>query len=501
VRKRISLRWRLILLSGSLAFGTALVLITLLHLRAQRQLLQQLEKTLETKCDEVITVLKRADPYLTLEDFLVIETNYRFSPYTYFYEIRDAQGRLLVRSQNLGGVELPIPEAWQRGDFGSPIHFQTEPHPISPGGDRIRLRSERLELAMPGREPATYVIQTAVALGPYESAVRRTLRDAVLVAAGSLAAVFVLLWFVTTRSLRPVSAMTRKASQITATNLRERLPRAGTADELDELARVLNDMLDRLGASMRQMEQFSSDAAHQLRTPLTRIRGELDLILRSDLSDPPRSQLERIQEELERLSRVCGRLLLLARLDQQAGNASLFDERVDLEQVVCELIEQMAPLAQDRGVELRRGATSTVRVRGSRPLIVEALLNLLDNAIRATPVGGSVAVSLDANGDGVRLSVEDSGPGVPPEERQRIFQRFYRIPRTSAGAADDGSGLGLAIVWGIAQAHGGHVELVEAPRGGSVFRVVLPPSHLTEATTVSPRPPATRGQPPTLTES
>jgi len=222
------------------------------------------------------------------------------------------------------------------------------------------------------------------------------------------------------------------------------------------------------------MEQFSSDAAHQLRTPLTRIRGELDLILRSDAADPLRTQLEGIQEELERLSRVCGRLLLLGRLDQQARDASLFAEQVDLEAMVSELLEQMAPLAQDRGVGLRRGATSRLHVRGSRPLLVEALLNLLDNAIRATPEGDAVTVSIDADGGAARLSVEDGGPGVPPEERERIFQPFYRIPRASAGETDDGSGLGLAIVRAVARAHGGRVEVLAAPAGGSVFRFVLP---------------------------
>ena len=474
MKRRVSLRWRLILFSWSLAVGTEFALGVPLYLRTQRQLLQQLEKTLETKCDEVITLLETGPAHPTLEDFFVIETKFRFSPYTYFYEIRDAQGRTLTRSGTLGDIDLPIPEAWKGGDFGSAILLQTGPHPISPGSGSIRLRSERVQVAMAGREPATLMIQTAVSLGPFESTLRRALRDAILVAACGLGPVLLLLWFVTTRSLRPVSEMTRKASEITATNLRERLPLTGREDELDELAGVLNDMLDRLVASLRQTEQFSFGVAHQLRTPLTRIRGELDLILRSDVSDPPRSQLERIQEELERLSRLCGRLLLLARLDQQARDASLFDERVDLEEVVSELLEQMAPLAQDHGVCLRRGATSAVRVGGSRPLLVEALLNLLDNAIRFTPAGGSVAVSIDVNANAVRLSVEDSGAGVPPEERERIFQPFYRIPRTSAGVTDDGSGLGLAIVRGIAQAHGGRVELVEAPRGGSVFRLVLP---------------------------
>ena len=472
MKKRLSLRWRLILLSGSLALGTALILTVHLHLRTQRQLLQQIEKSLEWKCDEVITVLESGAPRPTLEEFLLIETNYRFSPFTYYYQIVDLEGRILVRSKNLGDVELPIPEV---EELASPIHIRTEPHPISPGGERIRLRSERVEITMPGGEPATLVIQTAVTLGSFEATVRRTLRDALLVAACALAAVFFLLWFVTTRSLRPVSEMTRKASQITATNLRERLPLGGKGDELDELAGVLNDMLDRLGGSLRQMEQFSSDAAHQLRTPLTRMRGELDLIMRwSDGSDPPRSQLERIQEELERLSRLCGRLLFLARLDQQARDTSLFDERVDLDEVVSELLEQIAPLAQDSGVTLEGGATSTVWVRGSRPLLVEALLNLLDNAIRSTPEGGRVAVSIQPNGEVVRLSVEDSGPGIPPEERERIFQRFYRIPQNSADLTSEGSGLGLAIVRGIAQAHGGRVEFAEAQRGGSVFHLVLP---------------------------
>jgi heavy metal sensor kinase len=475
VRKaRISLRWRLILLSGSLAVGIALVLTVLIQIRSERQLLDQLEKTLETKCDEVITVLESAAVYPALEEFLLIETDYRFSPYTYFYQIGDGQDRILMRSENLGSVELPLPEAWREGDFGSPILLQTVPHPLSPGVERIRLRSERLEVAMAGEEPTTRVIQTAISLGPFDLAVGQIRRDALLGLIGSLAVFFFLLWFVTTRALLPVSAMTRKASQITATNLRERLPLSGRGDELDELASALNDMLDRLGGSLRQMEQFSSDVAHQLRTSLTRMRGELDLILRGDASNPSQSQLERIQEELERLSRVCQRLLLLARLDQQAGDVSFFNERVDLEEVVSELLEQMAPVAQDRGIQLRRGATSPMCVRGSRPLLVEALLNLLDNAIRFTPEGGLITLSIGADGDMVSLSVEDNGQGIPPDERERIFQRFYQIPPASAAATDEGSGLGLAMVRGIARAHGGRVEFVEAPGTGSIFRLVLP---------------------------
>ena len=232
-------------------------------------------------------------------------------------------------------------------------------------------------------------------------------------------------------------------------------------------------MLDRLRGSPRQEAPY--DAGHQLRTLLTRIRGELDLVLRSEVSEPPRGQLEWIRDELERLSRVCARLLILLRLDHGARDASLLTERVDLEDVVSELLDQVAPVARDREVDLRSGALPRLHVRGSRPLLVEALLNLLDNAIRSTPARGRVTVSIEVNGATGRVCVEDGGPGVPHDERERIFLPFYRIARPPSGVGDDeGSGLGLAIVRGIAEAHGGRVELADAPGGGSVFHLVLP---------------------------
>jgi signal transduction histidine kinase len=276
----------------------------------------------------------------------VIETDYRYSPYPYYYQIRAEEGRTLARSRNLGDGELPLPRFASGRDRGSSIDLRTVADPLSPASEHVRLRSERILVALAGRERSPVVIQTAVSLGPLEAAVRHDLLETLLVAGASLAAVFCLLWFVTGRALQPVSAMASKASEITATNLRERLPLTGKGDELDRLANVLNDMLDRLGGSLRQMEQFASGAAHQLRTPITRIRGELDLVLRSELRDATRDQLERIQEELERLTRVCGRLLLLARLDQQAAEASLLDERTHLGEVVADLLEYMGPVAQ-----------------------------------------------------------------------------------------------------------------------------------------------------------
>ncbi len=241
--KRIPLRWRLILVAWSLAFGIAVVLIGVVLLRSQDQLLHHVEKTLEWKCDEVITVLQSPEAHKVLQEFLDLETDYRSSPNTYYYQIWNADGHVFARSQNLADVELPTPGAWNEG----PVHLRVAPDPFSPEGRRILLRSERLELTMPDREPGLFVIQVAASLVPFELAVQQIFRAAAVVATLGLTAIFFLLWLVTTRSLRPVSAMTSRASHITAKNLEERLPLAGTGDELDELANVLNDMLDRIG--------------------------------------------------------------------------------------------------------------------------------------------------------------------------------------------------------------------------------------------------------------
>ncbi len=471
--RRLSIRWKLTLSTFALAVAIASGLMIVFHLRTQAQLLGQLEKTLETKCDEVLSVLTGGGSQLTLEALLAIETNYRFSPYTYFYQVATEDGRPVARSKNLGEARLPVPSALAGDEEADRVRIEEAAYPGDrKPGERIRVRSERVrEIANPwGGGPL--VVQVAVSLGPLNAAMQRSLEYALLYSAGGLGVVFVLLWSVTSRALRPVARMTRRASRITATNLSERLPLSGADDELDQLAMVLNGMLDRLQQSLQQMEQFTSGAAHQLRTPLTRIRGELDMILRNGVPPELRGPLERVQEELERLTRMCGRLLLLARLDHEARDQHVFSERVDLELVVGELVEQMTPLAQERGVRLGCGPMVPACVRGSKQLIVEALLNLLHNAMRFAGVGGRVEVVVGNGGDRVTVSVEDSGPGIPHDEQEKIFRPFYSTATTAGDS--DGVGLGLAIVKAIARAHGGAVNLVSTPGNGSCFRLVLP---------------------------
>jgi two-component system OmpR family sensor kinase len=467
--RTLSIRWRLILSTFAAVLGITGGLVVLFSVRTYQHLAGELEHHLVTRCDEVLTVLSHDPSPHTLETLFDIETSYRFSPYSYFYQVLDLNGRTVAKSANLRDATLPLP-ARPPGEAGERVVIEDAAYPLAEApGERIRIRTEYSPAA--GSDGTHLLVQVAVSLRPLETAVRNYLVYAIAFAAFGLGAVFFLLWFVTTRSLRPVVRMTKRASRISASRLDERLPLRHTGDELDQLAAVLNDMLERLQRSLQQMEQFTSDAAHQLRTPLTRMRGELDLIIREGVPARLEERLEQVQDELGNLSRACGRLLLLARLDQEAQGDGPFSEQLDLREVVDELLEQMAPFANEKAVELARGSVSPVDVRGSRPLLVEALLNLLDNAIRFAGAGGRVEVSLVPNGGNATVAVQDSGPGVPPGEHERIFRRFYRV---APARDDDGMGLGLSIVRAIARAHGGTIEVVSAPSAGACFRLTLP---------------------------
>ena len=466
--KRASFRGRLLCAILGPAVLAAALLVALDHQRDRSTGRRNLENQLCAKVEEVRSALAAGHERLELESFLELETRYQATPYEYFYEILDGEGRRLLTSRNLG--ELPLGPRMPLDARG--IENGTLAHPLTPG-EVVLVHGQTLapEAILLGRPGPT--VRVAVCLAPYEAALAAELRHALVAAGGVLALLAVALWIAVGRSLRRVAEITHQASRITSHNLRERLPMRGSGDELDRLSAVLNDMLAGLERSLQQMEDFTSDAAHQLRTPLTRIRGELDLVLarEGEFGDETRGRLGQMGQELERLTHTCARLLLLARLDRGALESDLCGDEIDLQATLLELVEQVEPLALDKEVRVLGPSGVGVRVRGSKALVVEAFLNLLDNAIRFTPPGGSVRVELRSQGGRALVAVHDDGPGVPEAERELVFRRFYRSARaTGAG----GTGLGLAIVRGIARAHGGEVWLERGPTGRASFRLSLP---------------------------
>ena len=274
------------------------------------------------------------------------------------------------------------------------------------------------------------------------------------------------------KSLRPVVTISDQAEHISARNLDERLKIANPKDELGRLAGVINALLARLDASFRIMREFMADASHELRTPLAIIHGEAEVSLTQERSGTEYVQsLAIIRDQSKRVSRIVSDMLALAQAD--AGQQRLHFDELYLNDLVEECCRAAQVLASPKGVHLDFQGGEDIPFRGDEELLKRMALNLLDNAIHYTPPGGFVFIKLRSEPSWVRLSVSDTGIGIPPDCKERVFDRFYRVD-SSRARADGGSGLGLSIVRLAAEAHKGFVDLSSHPGHGSTFTVSLP---------------------------
>jgi heavy metal sensor kinase len=330
----------------------------------------------------------------------------------------------------------------------------------------------RLVAYAPGGETAEYVIVVAESRRELIDQMR-ALRKIFLF---SLPAMLLVAGFagylLARRSLIPIAEMTAHAERISAENLQDRLPVKNKSDELGKLARVFNDLLARIESSFDNMRQFTADASHELRTPLAIIRGEADVAL-SQNREPEeyRETLTIIQDEARCLSGIVEDMLSLARAD--AGQRQLKLEEFYLNDLVEECVHSARALALNKSLSLNFESSDETAFRGDEDLLRRMVVNLLDNAIKYTPDGGSVSVRLWRDNGLVRLRVTDNGIGIPAEAAARVFERFYRVDKARS-RAEGGSGLGLPIVKWIAEAHHGSVNLESAPERGSSFTISLP---------------------------
>jgi two-component system OmpR family sensor kinase len=266
-----------------------------------------------------------------------------------------------------------------------------------------------------------------------------------------------LVWFVVGRGLAPLTGLARSVAARGPRAL-EPLPEATVPEEARPLVAALNDLLARLGRALDRERAFIGDAAHELRTPIAAVGLQLQVLERARPGPEREQALARLEAGVERSARLVQQLLELAR--QGEAMADRAPARVDLAAVAREVVVEQAPQAQARGIDLGLDA-SAAQIEGDAEGLRVALGNLVDNAIRYTPPGGKVDVRVRTEGAEVIAEVLDTGPGIPPEERERVFDRFYR----GGAAAGSGSGLGLAIVREIATRHGATVELRDRDGG------------------------------------
>ena len=342
--------------------------------------------------------------------------------------------------------------------------------PDAEGGYRVAVRSVRLT-------DAWYTVAAVQE--------RHHLREVLEMVGGAyLLAIPILLllsgaggYFLAGRALSPVTAMSRRAREISATTLHERLPVKNPRDELGALATMINGLLGRVEASLEQQRRFVADASHELRTPAAIIRAESEIALgrESRTEAEYREALRVVQDAGHRLSRIVDDLFLLARAD--AGHRPLNAEPLYLDELAADAVRAMQALASQRGVRLDITTLPEAPFVGDTELLGRMLLNLLDNAIKYSPRGGAVSVSLEATSRGYEIRVVDEGPGIPKEAQAEIFERFFRVDKARSrgdSSTTSGAGLGLAIARWVAVAHAGTLELIRSTMAGTEFLVTLP---------------------------
>ena len=420
---------------------------------AQHRLFESVDSTLSQRAAAVVAVLTEVDPKDPVLEEL---TEYaKVTPEGNLLAVRDETGNELLSTR---GVALP----WPGAVAGK---FQTV---------RVQARDYRVFAIARPAGGHRYEILAATPLSDVETLLRGFLNLLLAMAPLVLLIASVGAYWLSRRALAPVDRITDAARSISIHNLSQRLAVPATGDELQRLSETWNDMLQRLEAAVKRLTQFTADASHELRTPIALIRTTAELTLRRERpAETYKEALRQIVAESERTTRLVEDLLALARAD--AGLPALPMNCVELAPLVQEVCQQGRILAESRRVQLSAEVPEgPVYVLGNHPALRRMFLVLLDNAVKYTPAGGSVTVSLGCDNAGATVAVQDTGIGIEESVLPHIFERFYRVDESRNRDVGGGSGLGLSIAKWIAETHRAEIQAESVAGRGSTFRVKFP---------------------------
>ena len=455
-------RWRLTVWYMAVLAAVLAVLGTFLLVRLRADLLAEVDRSLRVAVADLQLHLDPDDP----GDLAGASATLRSAPGGGLAaQLLAPDGRVL-RSIGAANPARPLMDPATLREQLAAGHPVDATERLAPGGPRLRVFAAPLA----GGRPGTVVVAASSLAGVDGSLDRLRL---LLLVAGPIGLILAGLggMLVARVALRPVARMTEQAAAISSSRLHERVAVPSARDELYRLATTLNAMLARIEHGVDEQRRLAADASHELRTPLAVMRSELEVGLReADLPPAAGEVLASVQEEVERMTRLVDGLLVLARGDE--GGLTVLQAPLPLDHLVRDVADRLRPVAVAKDVTLDL-TVEPVQVTGDRQLLDEVATNLLNNALKYTQAGGRVALRLGAHDGHARLTVADSGPGIPPEDLSRVFDRFYRVD-TARSRAQGGVGLGLAICRELVEAHGGRIWAEPGPAGGSSFIVDLP---------------------------
>ena len=464
IRLRLTLWYVGLLAFLLILFGAALyatVAITS-YQEVDRQL-QQRANDIQASLSTVLTL--QEDPWEVFRRGGVFLPNADvFATADIFVQLSSLDGAMITRSENLGNQQLMISQAQlERAKKG-----ETAPADFMVNG--IRLRAYVAPITTRSGQVVGF-IQLAQSLRTVDSTLRGLATLIIISIAAGLATATIGGWFIAGNILEPIDRVTMTAQKITrARDLGRRIDVPNKIDEVGRLALTFNEMLARIEELFRAQQRFVADVSHELRSPLTAVRGNLDLLKRGAADDPlERAQMvDAMDSETARMSRMVSDLLLLAR--QDAG-IPIAEQPIELDTLLLEVYRQAQFTA--RGVKIVLGAEDQASIMGDRDRLKQVLLNLVDNAVKYTPQGGEVTLGLTKDDAWVKISVHDTGIGIAPDHIPNLFDRFYRVDKARSRDAG-GTGLGLAIAKSVVDAHNGNIQVESEVGKGSTFTVWLP---------------------------
>ena len=459
IRAKLTIWYTTLLAASLITFGS------ILYVALSRNIISSIDARLFSMADMVSRAVFRPGTVNLPQNFdIFLEHFFGIKTSGNFIQLMDEYGKIVFTSSTLGKNHLPLSAQTYHHSIAGNATYETIKNigqypvrivtfPLMENGQLISI----LQVGAPLQESTAalnalfYILIFGIPL-------------AVILASG-------VGWFLAKKALSPVDMVTVLARKIEAGSLNERLDVSGPKDELGRLAKTFNDMIARLELSFKQMKQFTADASHELKTPLTVLKGEMEIALRTEKTvEGLQGVIKSSLEEIDKMSAIVKSLLNLAKFDSRVR---LPKDNINLDRVVEERFNQTLPMAKDKGIDMFITKKENVMITGDKLGIGQLLFNLIYNAIKYTPQGGRIEISLEQSDNWAIIKVSDTGIGIAEEDLPHIFDRFYRVDKARTTGAG-GVGLGLSICKEIAEVHSGKIEVESEAGKGSVFKVYLP---------------------------